>query len=547
MFHFIRAFFSSLFMKPFGRFLLIILCAVIVQLILFSQKNLFHPDDFFTYMMANGEKGTFSPEYDENFYNKAWGGDYFQALVTQRGNSSFSLMWKNLPRDNHMPIYFVLLRGICSFFEPVFSITPAVILNVLALIFLLFGFYALLKRIFKDEEIAVAGTFWFAFSYTVLSLEVYIRMYLLWMVFIVWLINFMIAFLEDEKNKSLIFVGLFSVLQILTHFYGFVFEFSLALSGFLMLWGSSFKHKIKKIVAFTATVLLSVLSAFLIYPGMLKTIRFGDRGAQTTGILHEWFTHPYQVFLGQFELLKEALYFDWKWLLGVMAISLLLCLIKKSDMEKRYRLIMGFLMLLILLYMAIVMAVMPEILHYSLRYFAVILPFVFILLLFVWLVLGKLFGFHRYLIILSILIVGGVNAINHALYQDSPFYFRGTNEHKKMENMVKASDIWYGLTGGPKGGTWNTFYILDKLATADTFWSLVNFDDKNFIEFSIAEQGRKKYAYLFLGKEAADVKSDVIHWIKKTTNRKAYYLFTIENKFPNTEAFEASVFLVAPY
>ena len=540
--------FSQWLGHPLVRLFLVVLAAVAVQLILFSHKGLFHNDELASFYVANGEKGMYYFEDKREANNAHLTGDYFQALITQQGNSSFSLMWKNLPRDNHMPIYFVLLRGICSFFEPVFSITPAVILNVLALIFLLFGFYALLKRIFKDEEIAIAGTFWFAFSYTVLSLEVYIRMYLLWMGFTIYLINFMIAFLEEERNKYLTFVWLFSVLQILTHFYGFVFEFAVAVSGFLILWSSSLKHKIKKMVAFTATVLFSVLSAFLIYPGMFTAFRFVGRGGQAVDLLYQWVDKPLEVFTKQSKLLKEALYFDWKWLLGVMAVALLLCLFKKSDIEKRYKLITSFFVYVIFLYMLIVMAVMPEIPLYSLRYFAVIAPLVFVLGLFIVVSLGKMIGLKKSIAVF-LLLIGGINAFLHAIHQDSPFYFRGTNEDKKFDRIIPNSHIWWGIIHEDLGFAWNVSSEVERLSKADDVWTLVDEYDEAFASYAKAEAEMGKYAYLILSDSYEDKEEgkEVISWVKAYTGRNAYYLFTIKDGVVPLVKLKASIFMVAPF
>ena len=541
---------SQWFGQPSGRLFLIVLAAILVQLILFSHKSLFHNDELASFYVANGEKGMYYFEDKREANNTHLTGDYFQALITQRGNSSFALMWKNLPNDNHMPVYFVLLRGISCFFEPVFSIIPAVILNVLALIFLLYGFYYLLKRVFKNEEIAVAGTFWFAFSYTVLSLEAYIRMYLLWMAFIVWLVNFMIAFLEEERNdyRCLVLIWLFSLLQILTHFYGFIFEFALGVSGFLVLKYSSYQHKIKKMVLLSAAVLCSVLSACLIYPGMFEAVRFVGRGGEAVGLLYQWVEKPFDVFKQQFELFKEALYFDWKWLLGIMSVALLFCFLKKDNTQKRYRLLMSFLVLLIFLYMLFVMAVMPSVPLYSLRYFSSVISLIFILLVFICVSFGNMVGLKKSIAVF-LLFIGGINAFLHATHQDSPFYFRNTLEDRKLDRIIPNSHIWWGVIHEDLGFSWEVSYGVSRLAKADDIWMLVDKYNESFISYAKAEKNMGKYAYLILpvSYEEEDEIKRIVSWARDYTGRNVYYLFTIKDGAVPLVKLKASVFMVAPF
>ena len=87
----------------------IIVAAVIVQLILFSYKELLHVDEIFSFGTANGDNGVFlrysADEIDDKIFNK---NDFRNYLLLQ--HSTFADMWHNLRLDTHMPIYFVLLR-----------------------------------------------------------------------------------------------------------------------------------------------------------------------------------------------------------------------------------------------------------------------------------------------------------------------------------------------------------------------------------------------------------------------------------------------------
>ena len=164
------------------RLLLIILSSLLCAIVLFKQKEIFHIDELFSFGTANGENGVYIYKNIEEIDNKLVDGKVFKDYLTQTPNSSFSKMISQLKYDCHMPIYFILLRAITSFFSPTeFTRTPGVILNLIVLVFLISTFYYLIKRITKDKDLALCSTALFCFSPFVISLEVYIRMYLLQM------------------------------------------------------------------------------------------------------------------------------------------------------------------------------------------------------------------------------------------------------------------------------------------------------------------------------------------------------------------------------
>jgi hypothetical protein len=136
--------------------------------------------------------------------------------------------------------------------------------------------------------------------------------------------------------------------------------------------------------------------------------------------------------------------------------------------------------------------------------------------------------------------------LKNIIWRDSPFYMHGTRYSRKMENIVKGADIWWGFGGGWQYA-WMVHLYVDKLAKADKTWVLADYDNPDFLEFSKQEVKDKKYAYLFMPKTQEQNIEGAIDWVKNTTGRNAYYLFT--SKAPNTASMvlEASVYLVCPY
>jgi hypothetical protein len=159
---------------------MIIVAAVIVQLILFKYKEVFHVDELATLGLAFGDKEVLLFHHPNDFDNHVFAGkDLFHTFMSVEDR--YSRLWQNLPLDHHMPLYFILLNIFGTEFYTHFTILPVILVNALSLIGLLLGFYLSAMRLFGKQEIALIGLLFLSFTPAVLSMEVFIRMYLLWM------------------------------------------------------------------------------------------------------------------------------------------------------------------------------------------------------------------------------------------------------------------------------------------------------------------------------------------------------------------------------
>jgi hypothetical protein len=158
----------------------------------------------------------------------------------------------------------------------------------------------------------------------------------------------------------------------------------------------------------------------------------------------------------------------------------------------------------------------------------------------------KIFNVRKIAIYYFLWLISFSCAFYEAYNQNNPFYLRSSNLSKRMDNMVVGSDIWWGLGGG-NIHSWIIYTYIDKLIKAEKIWTLVDYDNDEFRKF--AEQGKrdKKYAYLLMPKTQEQQPQGAIEWIKNTTGRHSYYLFTIKNENTPSLALETSVFLVCPY
>lgn len=520
------------------KLLFLVLLAVCGQLLLFLQRDVFHIDELFSFALANGENGVYLYHLTEEINDKVLSGDVFRRYLTQGEHTSFAQMWQNLPSDNHMPVFFVLLRAVSCFFNPfVFSSVPGVILNIVILCGLIVSFYYLSKKVFKDDIVAYLAVGLFMFSYTVLSLEIYIRMYLLQMFLSVLLILKMIDLVENigVKRRFLIIWGI-TVLNILCHYYSIIFCFTVTCSvGFVLL----LQKRKSDFVFFLITMFLAVVMAYLIYPAMLTVGIQGERGGQFVALIFELKDRFVSIFIRQMNITMETI-FDNVWI-GVVMVSLYFYMFLFENKNS-----IKFLCGVFVLYSFFVGLIMPQMIGFQIRYFAPIMPICFLLFVRICLILGEKWRVNgKYMLLfLGACIVYEISIA--LLRKENPFYFIGTRENEKMERLVKGADIWWAF-GGEQEHAWIIHIWVDKLSYSENVWMLNNYNSEAFKEFAEEEKNKGKYAYLLLPKQQEVLPQGAIDWVKQTTGRQAYYLFTVKNDKMSAMVFEAAVFLICPF
>lgn len=529
------------------RVSLIIALAIFVQMFNFNLKEVYHIDELFSYGMANGENGVYIYQDIQDIDNKLLKGEVFHNYLTQTPNSSYKKTIKQLSYDCHMPLYFIILRFVNSFFPPQFTNTPGIIVNCMVLILLLISFYCVSKNIFKDKEIATVLLALFAFSSHILSLEIYIRMYLLQILVSTFLILKIVELLDTKtvKKSLMISILLLSTINILTHFYSIFFCFSVTLSGFIILYK---QKRYKELKIFLLVMLSSALLAYLIFPDMIKMGTQGERGGQFVSMLTKYTQTPITLLKQQLPLFLESFFVFTS--LGVISIISSAIIVhqslKRNLLSSRQKDMIYFFAILFFIYGLLVTSVMPNMTSYKIRYFSPIIPVFFILLFQVLISLKKMLNIKQIVFYGFLWIIVGLVGVHEALYQDSPFYLRGSYKTRRIEKIVENADIWWGLGGG-KLHSWIIYSFVDKLAKAKNTWTLVDYNNKEFLEF--ANEGKKqgRYAYLFMPKTQEQSPIGGEEWVKNTTNRQAFYMFTVKHEKTSAMAIEASVYLVAPY
>ena len=523
---------------------MIIVAAVIVQLILFKYKEVFHVDELATLGLAFGDKEVLLFHHPNDFDNHVFAGkDLFHTFMSVEDR--YSRLWQNLPLDHHMPLYFILLNIFGTEFYTHFTILPVILVNVLSLIGLLLGFYLLAMRLFGKQEIALIGLLFLSFTPAVLSMEVFIRMYLLWMTLSVWGILYCVEFLQLKNKKSLIYVFIFVLAQILTHYYGIIFAFVLAMAGgLILLWNREYKL----LVYFAGVMLGTVIAAVLIYPAMLKVGYDSERGT-------EFWDNVKLLFLNPKAVVETKLPYLWNSVFGglyALLIELCFCIggflraLKKGVMSSKEAQVILFLIITIVGFGFMAAWVQPDMESYQVRYFTPIVPMVVLSGVYFFVLWGRLLHLNQKVTILLLWLTAAGCGLYAGTDVDNPFYFRGTRETQKLDKILNGADVWWAMGGGWQ----HTYYIhnfADKVDRIDYLWSLVDFDNQRFLRFSNEEAKAGRYAYLLFPPQQSQSPEWVINWVKRTTGRRAFYLFTIPFSLEYPISSSAAVFLVAPY
>jgi len=523
------------------RLWLMILCAVIVQLILFFQKNVFHGDEFVTFNMMSGHYGEYMNMQDVVLPRE------YLIYVFNNADARFLDMWQDLYLDVHLPFYFIALWPIKLLVNTNINfMLPAEILNVLALIGLLIGFYKLCLELFKNKEIALASVFLFMFSAHMISFEILLRMYLLWIFLAVWQLYFTIHFIKGQTDKkTLCLIGLFSTLQILTHYYGFVFSFILTgITLFVLLFDEKFVKK--KLILFALVMLISALMVFIIFPEMVDVILHRHRGPDTFRTLKDWAKYPLDVFSWRAQFLDEILPVS----LEVIIVFVLflniafMYLFKHKKITSEDGNIFLILTFLFLLYSLVIMVIMPDVSDWhdnSFRYFSLSYPIGFLLLTYFVVICGQILKLKDCLVALILLVIAGGHGIMSASLDDKAVYFQFSGDRDKLMRALKNHEVWYNFSAG------DMIHILDGLYFADDIYILSDYESENFAEFAQQGKMQNKYAYLLMPIDFESSIPNIVDWIRNTLGRKVYYLYTLKNNPKMAVSLDMIVLMVAPY
>lgn len=250
------------------------LLVTVFSFFVFQEKNGFHIDEVYSYGLSNSDHEPFPWRVDE------WlEGDYYKEYLTPTEETRFNYdsVIYNQVQDVHPPFYYLIFHTVSSFFPGIFSKYTGLVINLVIHLILFFLVYRLLYYLTQNFIVSLSGSLFWYMSVAALNAMTFIRMYSLFTLLVVGLYYWTFKYLEEKKNKYLIFLGVCYFLGGWTHYYFYIFAFFFTLTVCLFFL---FKKEWKKTLQFGGTAGLSVVLALLSFPAVFDHIQNTNRGQE---------------------------------------------------------------------------------------------------------------------------------------------------------------------------------------------------------------------------------------------------------------------------
>ncbi len=301
------------------RLLLLLLC-VLQVLLAWSygvKKEGYFIDEIWSYGLANSTRcpQVYSiPGWDEDWLPKDYLKDYIE-VAPGEGFHYGSVVY-NQTKDNHPPLFYLVLHTVCSFFPGSFSKWYGIVPNLLYFIVVDLLLYVLAEKLFGDWRFSLLVMSAWGFSVGAVSCAIYIRMYMLMALWLMALLCLYERILEGNPAPRHVYaaVGLVTFLGYMTHYYFYLAVFFAGGAVGLLL---AFQKRWKDYQGFWAANLGALAGVLLCFPAsFLKILGLDDdRGVQAyeTFQKHQELPRKFRemaAILGQQELgnlLKEIL------------------------------------------------------------------------------------------------------------------------------------------------------------------------------------------------------------------------------------------------
>lgn len=504
--------------------IVIIAVGVLYFLLLAGLKNGFYVDEIFSFGHANSTVGAFmSPSIDAHFvdenndlHGKWIENEMFRKyLMVQKGEGgNFENIYQNLAKDVHPPLYFMLLHLMSSLFADELNIWAGLSINLVCLVLLILLVNRLLVYLFKDVKKANFLTLLFLFLPSVIELMAFVRMYELFLLFNVWLCY--LAFkVIDEKGvnyKLLSFVGVAIGGACLTHLYGLVYGFFVALGVMGCL---AVEKRFIEAFLFGLFMLLGVVISGIVFPYMVDILFYSERGEESLEAVSFfdsslWFFR-FDYFLKQFFRATFGVKGEWHWGMLLVVLSVLFWGIKEKGLREIFDKKSVFLLFVAVMGCVVVSVVAPDMRKFSGRYY-VVGAFYFVLWLFM--IGDKVFSLNRGrkicgVVLCLIMVVGNmIRGVNNP-------YLQRDSQIKEFSQYVKDKRVITLI--GYKEVVFN-FGMLDSFLGAKSVYKLNAGELEEIEEFLLSDEpisGDIVILYAGMGKNVGN---------KKTMEQEKYRL-----------------------
>lgn len=269
------------------RFLNKIILIVFIALSVFTiivqckQKIRFHEDEVMTFALSNSlSMGLLGSPFNEKLNANE---EFMEAMTVHEGNQfNYRQVWINQAADVHPPLYYCVVHTISSLMPDTFNMWMGIGINIVFMVLCIILVEQCAFLLTKNRKYALLIAGFFALNPAVLEMNTFIRMYMMAMFFCLLILKWMLSHLDDRKlfltdNVSILITV---TLGALAHYYCIVFAviFSVAF-GIIQLR----KKRIKKLLAFSITMVISAILSILTFPAMIYHIFGSYRGVEAFG------------------------------------------------------------------------------------------------------------------------------------------------------------------------------------------------------------------------------------------------------------------------
>lgn len=465
----------------------------------FAQKTDLHVDEIFSFGQANSTSGPYlfsnmnsismsNPDsvvgrwYDSNIFSQ-------YMTVQEKEKFAYSNVIKNLSQGVHPPLFHMMLHTVSSFFPNHLSIWQGYMLNMPILALLLIVIYKLALELFEqDKKMADLALVFCGFSLFVLSMAIYIRMYLFWMCLSAILIYLTLKILKQNRAniKEFVLVGGVAFLCFLTHMYALPFVFFFTASTCIWL---AYRKNWRLAFQYGGTILFALILAYACFPCLLNIMFYSSRGEQFQKIAMHFDFNIFDISL-KFERFYDLIFSEIFNFSGVKVEYLTLFLIltvawgvmqhiDKTQMRPYAWWMFAF----ALLYVIFLSFFSPDMGTYDDRYFSPVLV-VFALLIFYWLnyFLKTLFlNKHKRIFILAALVFGNLCFLN---FHERSVYTFADSSFSELQSKIEKAPVFFN------GDDLFTFYNLSYLLrNSDKVFLFKQFSPQVFEELNTPKKG----------------------------------------------------------
>lgn len=263
-----------------------------------ALKKDFHSDEIWSYGPANSYESPFfyaDLNWQDQHKNEWLSGRLLdEYLMVEEGEQfAYTQVYRNTSKDLHQPLYFWVLNTICSFFPGQFSWWYAFSINIVCFVVAQVFLFLLVRKLTKNELLALLVCFTYGFSQGAVNTYIYIRMYSMITCFGV-ILTYLHSVIYKEPKKlrtTLPFIWLFTFLGGMTH------SFFLAFAGLLsavFCFYYLFKRDFKSLIIYAVVQLSAAGAVFLTYPHTISHAQtYEARETTNDGYGGFWFEYRY--------------------------------------------------------------------------------------------------------------------------------------------------------------------------------------------------------------------------------------------------------------